>query len=146
MKIDRKLAAIILLLCVGSATLAYAVTRSIVIHNEVPVYTSNVEAYWDQNGTTEVTRIEWDIMHVGTSQNKTIYLYNPGTVGLALSMFISNILPAEVDPFVTVSWDLTGTLEAKTTLAATIVIAVDSTFPTGVGLFEFDLHIEGTEV
>jgi hypothetical protein len=104
----------------------------------------NVEVYWDNAGTQNITSIDWGIPAPGDIVNITVYVKNSGNNAMNISLSTLSWTPAGAATYLTVTWDQEGTVVAAGgTVQAIITLDVSSGI-TGISDFSFNIVIEGT--
>jgi hypothetical protein len=149
-KITTRLIAVIALttlaLALGYTTYgAITVTKNISSAGSVTV-SANLGVYSDSNCQTPLTTIDWGTLSPGGSVTKTVYIKNTGSgVSLNLNMTPSNWSPANVNNYLTLTWNPTSaTLGPGASTAATITLTVSSTI-TDVTNFSVQINISGSQ-
>jgi hypothetical protein len=104
----------------------------------------NVEVFWDQGCTDEVSVVDWGAPSPGDSVDKIVYVYNSGTAPMNLSLYTSDWAPSEASSYLNLSWDREGSVvNAGEVLAATLTLRV-SPETSGITDFSFNIIIEGS--
>ena len=65
----------------------------------------NLDIFTDSKGTTSCTNISWGNVNANSSITKTIYVKNPNTYKLTLTLTVSNWTPEEAKSTLSVSSD-----------------------------------------
>jgi hypothetical protein len=120
----------------------YAVL-TLTIPNSINIYTSGIEAYWDDQKTQRVTTIDWGWMYPGNSSTRTLYLYNPGNNRLNITKTLINWNPSNASIYVTILWtpDLIQ-LESQLLTQTTITLTLSSSVaPTMISHITFDILV-----
>jgi len=143
----RKQILALLLIVVGLVSLAYAVTKTLIIHNIGNVYTVGVEAYWDAEKTNRVTDINWGSLYPGNSSTKTLWLYNPGTANVSITKTTNNWNPPEAQNYITLNWNPdVKTLLSGECLQVNLTLTIDTAIAdTNITDYSFDIVISATE-
>lgn len=117
--------------------------RKIQSRGTIHVKVLGIEVFWDPEYTSVVTEIDWGILEPSDTAIKTIYLKNMGNAAVALSMVAQNWTPVEAETFITVIWDIEGTiLDVNATVMANITLSVLADI-SGISDFSVDIVITG---
>jgi hypothetical protein len=93
-----------------------------------PVTSDGVLAYSDSSCTQPLTSIQWGTIAAGSFVERTIYLKNPQSTPLTLSLSTSNWNPANAANFITITWNKENqVLDGGQSTTATIRLTVAST-------------------
>ena len=140
----------ILLTVVGTglilSTIAFAaltVTQN--IPNAGIVRAVGVDVYSDSQRTQKLSLIQWGYVGPGTKTNKTIYVYNGGSVAVGLSLTTGNWTPTTTSRYIRVSWDCQGDVLSHDQATKAILTLNVFANVTGIENFSFDIRITGTE-
>lgn len=110
------------------------------------VKTCKVELYLDPELTTKPTQINWGLIDPNSTTTKTLYIYNPSTVSLTLSFYVSDWQPSNAPQVLSVGWNLEGRTLAPNetkTVILTLTCAADTQNVTN---FSNMLHFVGNEI
>ncbi len=109
-----------------------------------PEETVEINVYSDDACTHEYSSITWDAVAPGGSTTKTVYIKNEGTETVTLHLATSNLLPAEADGKIDVTWNREEqTLTSGESISAVLTLSVDASL-SGVTSFSIDVTIEGS--
>lgn len=72
------------------------------------VKTIGVEAYQDKNCKNKTEKIEWGVLWPGIETSVTLYIRSISNVKTSLQLNASNITPAAISEYVTLTWDYDG--------------------------------------
>lgn len=140
----------VIALTITALTLAATTFAAITVNQNVGstgtiTTTPNIGVYSDSACTQNLTSITWGSIAAGSSTTRTVYVKNTGTGTLTLSdPTISNWNPTGASPYITISWDKTGTqLTAGQSTTATVTITVSLSI-TGITNFSNTITIQGT--
>jgi hypothetical protein len=112
----------------------------------------NLSIYEDGNCTTEITNIDWGVMHPNETKSKTIYIKNTGNadaVNLTLraSEWVfkdanGTLLNSDYQQYFNLTWNIEGaTIPQGAVITATITLSV-SILIEKVSEFAFNIHID----
>jgi hypothetical protein len=88
--------------------------------------------------------VDWGTPKSGGKVYQTVYIKNPGSAPLNVSMTTSNWAPVEAANYITLTWDSEGaSIDSDQVLQALLMLSVSDTI-TGVTDFSFNIVIEGT--
>lgn len=73
------------------------------------IKTIGVEAYWDPNCENKTETIDWDTIWPGSTKNVTFYIRSVSNVKTVLHLNTSNISPANISEYFSLSWNYDGT-------------------------------------
>lgn len=132
-----------------TATFMSVLAASLLAVNQRIPNAGNVKAvgvgvYWNSNGTSNVTSIDWGFLEPGATANKTVYIKNEGNTRVILNMTTSSWSTGAYGK-ITLIWNLEGyLLDSSAIVQTTLTLSVSSNI-TGVTSFSFDIIITGTE-
>jgi hypothetical protein len=109
------------------------------------VKTTGINVYWDRTHTQKISIVDWGGLAPGTTCNRTIYVYNDGTVAEVLRMTTGNWTPSIASKYIKLSWDCEDTVLNHASTVKSILYLRVSSNTTGVEAFNFDIRITGTE-
>jgi hypothetical protein len=132
-----------------TATFMSVLAASLLAVNQRIPNAGNVKAvgvgvYWNSNGTSNVTSIDWGFLEPGATANKTVYIKNEGNTRVILNMTTSNWSTGAYGK-ITLIWDREGYLLDPSAIVPTVLTLSVSSNITGVTSFSFDIIITGTE-
>jgi len=114
------------------------------ISNVGSLKTIGIGAYWDENLTKRVNRIDWGLLEPGGKKSFLIYFQNEGNSAVTLSESTSNWNPSVASNYLTLRWDYSGQIiEAEKNLQVTLTLSVNASI-TGISNFGFDIIVVGT--
>jgi hypothetical protein len=149
-KITTKLIAVIVLITLTLA-LGYTTYGAITVNKTLSsqgsvIVSPNLGIYSDSTCQTPLTTIDWGALSPGESVTKTVYIKNTGSgVSLNLSMSPSNWNPANVNNYMTLTWNPTNsTLAPSASTAATLTLTVSSDI-IDITNFNVQVTIAGTQ-
>lgn len=142
--------AILVLVVTGivATVLASMFVSALLAANQRIPNTGNVKAvgvgvYWDSDCTNNVTSIDWNIVELGKTANRTVYIENGGNTRIILNMTTSNWSVGALGK-ITLSWDRESyLLDSGSVISTVFTLSVSS--DTTVSSFSFDITITGTE-
>jgi hypothetical protein len=106
-----------------------------------PILT-NLKLYSDSSLQTPLTGITWGTLNAGTTTTRTIYVYNPNSQAVTLSMFTSGYSPTNANTYAHLTWNRDSVvLSPHTAISATLSLLLDSTAPSTA--FGFTITILG---
>jgi len=142
---SRKLILVLSLISVFNVALVAGImSYQKTIGNLGNVKTINIEAYWDEAGTQEVSTIDWGILEPNMTKATLFYLRNTGNSHVILSMQTANWNPVEASSFIVVSWGEEGTtldIGEQRLVIVTLVVSISIHDISG---FTFDMILEAT--
>lgn len=111
------------------------------------IVSADLGVYSDSTCQIPITTIDWGSLSPGESVTKTVYIKNTGSgISLNLSMSPSNWNPANVDNYMTLTWDPTvPTLAPGASTAATLTLTVSSSI-IDITTFDVQITIVGTQL
>ena len=122
-----------------------AMQTSETIPNAGSVKAVGVGIYWDQTCTNAVSLINWGLLDLGSSKNKTVYIRNEGNTTATLTMTTSNWNPSNASDYITLNWDYDGQpFEVGEVIQVTLILSVSSGIE-GITNFSFDITITASE-
>lgn len=137
-------AAFVITLALAIAGVLAVITSTRTIPSSGTIRGVNLNIYWDAALTNVTSSCQWGTLDSGTSENRTIYVWNNGTTTMNLSMSVSNWIPSNATNALTLTWDQEGTVvPANATQVANMTLAVDPTFTSGM-TFSNSITITGT--
>ncbi|RLI44095.1 hypothetical protein DRO69_08170 [Candidatus Bathyarchaeota archaeon] len=133
-------------------TLALALTGQVMstiqtnrtISNAGAVKAIGVGVYWNSDGTSIVTSINWGILEPGSSANRTCYIKNEGNSASTLSMNTTNWNPSNASDYISLSWDYDGQLVNPDEVIPVVLTLSISSSVEGITSFSFDIIIAGS--
>ena len=141
----KKLAALVLVVCLG-VTVAYAaLQQSLTISNVGTVKTVNLTVWQDENRTIPLTSIDWGLLAPGQSKTVEAYLLSDGNTETILSIAIENWNPINASFYLAIMWDRENyTLQPKQVCLSSLTLTVDPDI-TGIENFSFGILLTATE-
>jgi len=137
------------LILVGILGSAYALSSQWLIQNNGIVHTRGIEAFWHQNLTLPVTRIDWPTLFPGQTTSVSAWVHNPGNSPILVSMRTENWSPAEASVFIDVQWDREAArLEGRETLQVNFTLHVSQAVVNATVLIEhysFDIWVTAAD-
>jgi len=111
------------------------------ISNMGSVTTVGVGIYWNQDGTSRVTSIDWGTLEPDSNKNVTVYIKNEENSAVTLSLNASNWNPSNTSDYVILTWDYGGQfINAEEIVQVTFMLSVSADI-TGITTFSFDITI-----
>jgi hypothetical protein len=105
----------------------------------------NVGVYTDPSCTINCTSIDWGTLAPGSSNTKTVYVKNTGSVPVTLSMTTGSWAPANANYYLGLSWNRqNNVLAAGTSVTATLTLTASSG-ASSLTTFSFNIIITGTQ-
>jgi len=99
--------------------------------------------YENQNYTSEISFIDWEIVYPDDTVNRTIYLENTGLLDISLSMRTENWQPANASNLIMCSWNMEEVnISPAERLPAILSLYIFQNI-SGIDQFSFDIIIGG---
>lgn len=140
--------AVVPLLVIALCCVVFAVlTFEYPLRNVGKVHAVGVSVFEDENCTTSLTWIDWDLVYPGSHSERSLYLKNNGTLSILLVMTVGNWTPVNASEYLFLSWDLENvTMVESEVLMATLTldVALNVTI-AGFKEFTFDIMFTGVE-
>lgn len=108
--------------------------------NSATVKTVGIDAYWDSDLLNPVQQVDWGMIEPGKSSTTNFYLYNPSNVPVSVVFNSSNWIPPEAEPFMDLTWNITGPIPKETAEPVSMTLAV-SALIQNITDFSFDITI-----
>ena len=106
----------------------------------------NINVFLDEACTKAAKAVDWGTLTPGGTSTIILYVKNTGTVGVALALRADACTPAEMVPFMTLTWDYDGSaLPRGESRGVSLTLAVRPDI-TGVKDFSFNIIISVEEV
>jgi hypothetical protein len=138
------LIATVLLALLSGLTVSGLLTTSKTLSSSGSVKAINIEVFYDDLCTQVMNSVDWGTPKPGGKVYQTVYIKNPGSAPLNVSMTTSNWAPVEAANYITLTWDSEGaSIDSDQVLQALLMLSVSDTI-TGVTDFSFNIVIEGT--
>ncbi len=107
--------------------------------------TINIGVYSDSACTQSASSINWGTLSPGGSTTRTVWIKNIGTGSAILSMTTSNWSPANVNQWISLSWNREGSsLAPNGVTQATLTLTVSSSVDGSITTYSFNIQITGT--
>jgi len=107
------------------------------------VIRSQFSTYWDAACTREVVNIDWGFLEPASTKTVTIYLRNIGSAAV-LNMTVTNWSPADVNSYITLTWDREGFKIAQSqTVVAKLTLHISKNIQ-GIKGFSFQIFIQAS--
>lgn len=133
----------VLLALLSGLTVSGLLTTSKTLTSSGSVKTINVEVYEDDLCTQVMNSIDWGTPKPGEEVYQMVYIKNPSSAPLNVSMTTSNWTPVEAANYITLTWDSEGaSIDSDQVLQTFLMLSVSDTI-TGVTEFSFNIVIEG---
>ena len=152
--IDKKIAkitiiSVILIFCLTLITPALStkpeITGKKVTNNGTNNSRTEIEIYWDKDGTQKASSILWGTLKPGTNKTITLFIRNNDKNQITLNFYTSNWNPPDIANYLKLNWDYTGQgIQFKETVQVIFTLSVSENIKTA-GTFSFDITIIGTE-
>lgn len=111
------------------------------ISNSGSITAIGVGVYWDQEGSMDVSGIDWGTLEPGSNKTVAVYIRNEGSSPANLTMFTSNWNPPNATDYVVLSWDREGyQVAVGEVVQATFTLSVSAAIQ-GITTFSFDITI-----
>jgi PKD repeat protein len=123
------------------STVYAVVSSNTIIQSSWAVSTIGVSVYWDVACTDEVVVIDWSILEVGSSENKTVYIKNTGNETATLFLDTDNWNPSVSSQYITLVWDYGGQSINPGSVVEVVLTLTVSPFISGIIDFSFDVII-----
>jgi hypothetical protein len=149
---------VLLIIAVASITLILNVliavwlsnTDNLTIPSVGTIYVTGVEVYGgDTKSTNGIASIDWGTFYLTESKSASLYLRSVSNIPVKLAFNVTNWSPEGLAPYMTLSWNYTGTQIApreEIPLSFTLSLSPTKDFinylvTNNVTSFNFDLHI-----
>lgn len=137
--------ATMLLALLSGFTVSGLLNTSKTLTSSGSVKTINVGVYYDVLCTQVMNSVDWGTLKPGEEVYQTVYIMNPGSSPLNVSMTTSNWSPAEAANYITFAWDSEGaSIDSDQVLQVLLTLSVSDTI-TGLTDFSFNIVIEGAD-
>ncbi len=104
---------------------------------------AKIQVYSDSDCTVQLSSFSWGSLSPGATRTVSLYVRNEGTVAVTLTKAMTNLSPASLDNFLTLTWNYDGqTLSPQATLAVTLTLSVSASTPVTPN-FGFDTIVSG---
>jgi hypothetical protein len=100
--------------------------------------------YWDPECTSVTSSLDFGLLEPGSSKSFSLYVRNEGEAPLGLSMTSENWDPANVEDYLTLTWDLEGQKFGPDEVRACMITISVFEDIQGVDSFSLDIIISGT--
>ncbi len=104
---------------------------------------AKIQVYSDSACTVTLSSFSWGSLSPGATRTVSLYVRNEGTVAVTLTKAMTNLSPASLGNFLTLTWNYDGqTLGPQSTLAVTLTLSVAASTPVTPN-FGFDTIVSG---
>ncbi len=135
---------IILIACLGGATVYAAQVYNYKIGSTGTISTVGCSVYSNQAGTNILTSIAWGALSPGQVAPQMLYIKNTGNTPVTLVLSTSNYAPANAEQYLTLTWNYTGTPIASGQIIPVQTSLSVSSSISGITNFSFDIFITAT--
>ena len=143
LKNKSSIIATVLLALLSGFTVSGLLNTSKTLTSSGSVKTINVGVYYDDLCTQVMNSVDWGTLKPGEEVYQTVYIMNPGSSPLNVSMTTSNWAPVEAANYITFTWDSEGaSIDSDQVLQVLLTLSV-SDMITGLTDFSFNIVIEG---
>ena len=105
---------------------------------------TDIEIYWDNNGTKRVSSIVWGSLEPGMNKTITLFIRNNDKNQITLSFYTSNWMPPDIANYLNLNWDYAEqAIQFKEIVQVVFTLSVSNNIKTA-GTFSFDITIIGT--
>jgi hypothetical protein len=106
----------------------------------------NLNVFLDPACTFPITNINWGNVTPGSTNPTTIYIKNTGNVPETLNLTYGNWTPTEAPDYLTLNWNITGTLTLPPSSAIAVALSLAVASRTiAFQNFTFTITITGTQ-
>jgi hypothetical protein len=114
------------------------------------IYVTGVEAYGgDIKSTNGTPTVDWGTFYLSSSKNASFYLRSVSNIPIKLAFNVTNWSPEGLAPYMTLSWNYTGTeIAPREEIPLNFTLSLSPTedlinylITNNVTAFNFDIHI-----
>ena len=106
---------------------------------------TEIEIYWNKQGTKKVSSITWGSLEPGINKTITLFIRNNDKNQITLGFYTSNWIPQNNADYLNLKWDYVGqSIQFKEIVQVVFTLSVSENIKTA-GTFSFDITIIGNK-